>query len=155
MLYIASDHGGHALKKRLVRFVKNELKKAIRDLGPRAYDERDDYPDYAIPLARRVAKEKTAAGILICRNGIGVCIAANKIAGVRAGLGYSIAGAESMKRDDDTNVLCLPADYLSADHAMAILKRWLATDFTGAERHVRRLSKVAALEKRKSNRRPR
>jgi len=144
-LYIASDHGGYSLKKRIIRLVINELGQTIEDLGPTQYDEHDDYPDYAIPLAKKVVVNK-ARGILICRNGIGVCMVANKISDVRAGIGYNIASAESMRKDDDTNVLCLAADHLSEDFACAIVKRWLETEFSNEERHVRRLAKVASID---------
>ncbi len=145
-LYIASDHGGYSLKKRLVRFVENELQRPIEDMGPHDHVESDDYSDYSFPLAEKVASEN-ARGILICRNGIGVCVAANKVIGIRAGIGYNIASAESMMKDDNTNILCLAADHLSEDFAMAIVKRWLETPFSEAERHVRRLEKVSDYEK--------
>ncbi len=144
-LYIAGDHGGYALKKRLIRFVENELARPITDLGPVEHVDHDDYTDYAFPLATQVATEH-ARGILICRNGIGVCMAANKVTGIRAGIGYNIAAAESMMKDDNTNVLCLAADHLSEDFAMAIVKRWLETPFSEAERHVRRLDKIEEFE---------
>ncbi len=144
-LYISGDHGGYALKKRLVRFIENELNRPVADLGPAHHVEDDDYTDYAFPLAKRVVEE-TARGILVCRNGIGVCIAANKVKGVRAGIGYNIAVAESMMKDDNTNILCLAADHLSEDFAMAIVKRWLETPFSEADRHTRRLSKIEEYE---------
>lgn len=146
-LYIASDHGGYQLKKRLTRYIQNELDGKIEDLGPYEYVETDDYPDYAIPLAKKVA-ETGGRGILICRNGIGVCIAANKVAGIRAGLGYNTDAAKSMMHDDNTNVLCLAGDYSSDDHAMAIVKYWLESEFGNDERHIRRLDKIAKLETR-------
>lgn len=145
-LYISGDHGGYALKKRLVRFIENELSRPVTDLGPMNHVEDDDYPDYAFPLATRVVAEN-ARGILICRNGVGVCMAANKVKGVRAGIGYNIAAAESMVTDDNTNILCLASDHLSEDFAMAIVKRWLETDFPDQERHVRRLEKIENFEK--------
>lgn len=145
-LYIASDHGGYALKKRLIRFIENELSHTLVDLGPPQHIEDDDYPDYTFPLAERVAQE-AARGILICRNGVGVCIAANKVKGIRAGIGYNIAAAESMITDDNTNILCLASDHLSEDFAMAIVKRWLETDFPGQERHIRRIEKIEEFEK--------
>lgn len=144
-LFIASDHGGYQLKKRLVRYLQNELAREVTDLGPHEYIEDDDYPDYALPLAEQVASTNSR-GILICKNGIGVCIAANKVPGIRAGLAYNLAAAESMMTDDNTNVMCLAAHLSSDDHAMAILKRWLATDFSNDARHVRRLKKVAERE---------
>jgi ribose 5-phosphate isomerase B len=146
MLYIASDHGGYHLKKRLIRYFENELNVPVTDLGPTEYVEDDDYPDFAIPLAKKVAEEKGAEGILICKNGIGVCMAANKVKGIRAGLGYNLMAAETMKTDDNTNVLCLAAKLGSEEHAMAIVKKWLTTLFSKEERHTRRLTKVAELE---------
>lgn len=145
-LFIASDHGGYAIKKRLVRYVQNELEREIEDLGPHEYVETDDYPDFVVPLTQKVL-ETQGRGIVICRNGIGVCIASNKIRGIRAGIGYNIAAAESMMKDDNTNVLALAADHVSEEFAMAILKKWLESEFSSDERHVRRLAKVVELEK--------
>lgn len=146
MLFISSDHGGYRLKKRLVRFIKNELHLPITDLGPHTYDEADDYPDYAIPLAKKVAKT-SGRGIVICKNGIGVCIAANKVKGVRCGLGYNLMAAETMMQHDNTNVLAIAAKAVTEDHAMAIVKRWLETEFGEEKRHIRRLGKIKRLEK--------
>lgn len=145
-LFIASDHGGYQLKKRLIRFCENELNIHIEDLGPLDLDPTDDYPDFVIPLAKKVVEIK-GRGIVICRNGIGVCIAVNKIKGIKCGIGYNSGAAESMMRDDNTNVLALAADHLSEDHAMLVTKKWLETEFSGDERHVRRLKKVEDLEK--------
>ena len=145
-LFIASDHGGYQLKKRLIRFITNELKLSVTDLGPEKYVETDDYPDYALPLAKKVAHTK-GRGILICKNGVGVCIAANKTPGIRAGIGYNLMAAETMMKDDNTNVLCLASKALTQDHAMVIVKKWIETEFSNAERHKRRLKKVAKLEK--------
>lgn len=146
LIFVASDHGGFRLKKRLIRYLKNELKIPARDMGPKRYTEDDDYPDYAIPLAKKVAKTKNGRGVLLCKNGVGVCIAANKIPGIRAGIGYNLMAAETMRTDDDTNILCLPAKALSEDHAMAIVKRWLGTGFSQEKRHERRLKKIQRLE---------
>lgn len=142
MLYIAADHAGYHLKKRLVRFIKNELKLKVEDLGPREFVEGDDYFDYAAPFAKKVAAKKGGKGIVICGNGVGVCIVANKVKGIRAGIGYNTYAAETMRADDDTNVLCLAGRVLSDEYAMAITKKWLETPFSKAERHVRRLKKI-------------
>ncbi len=144
-LSIASDHGGYALKKRLIRYIENELQRPVEDMGPFEYVETDDYPDFIVPLAKNVAQTQSR-GIVICRNGIGVCIASNKIPGIRAGLGYNIGVAETMMQHDNTNILCLAADHLSEEHAMAIVKKWLETEFSREERHVRRLNKISELE---------
>ncbi|HBF67503.1 MAG TPA: ribose-5-phosphate isomerase, partial [Candidatus Magasanikbacteria bacterium] len=132
---------------RLVRFLENELNMKVKDLGPEEFVETDDYPDYAVPLAQKVAEAPDEhKGILICGNGVGVCIAANKMKGIRAGIGYNTYAAESMRQDDDTNILCLAGRVLSDEYAMAITKKWLQTEFSGEDHHVRRLGKVGALE---------
>lgn len=144
-LFIASDHGGYSLKNRLVRYIENELQLTIQDLGPVAYDETDDYPPYAEALSTKVVAKK-GRGILICKNGIGVCIAANKIDGIRAGIGYNLMAAETMMLDDNTNVLCMASKLGSEEHAMAIVRKWLETDFSEAERHKRRVEEVREIE---------
>lgn len=144
-LFIASDHGGYALKKRLVRYIENELNLKIEDLGPQQYDENDDYPIYTENLAKKVL-ETNGRGILICKNGIGVCIAANKENGIRAGIGYNLMAAESMMLDDNTNVLCLASKLGSEEHSMAVLKKWLETEFSEEKRHKRRLLEVEKIE---------
>ncbi|PIR03741.1 MAG: ribose-5-phosphate isomerase [Candidatus Magasanikbacteria bacterium CG11_big_fil_rev_8_21_14_0_20_39_34] len=145
-LFIASDHGGYHLKKRLVRYIENELKQKIEDLGPHEYAPEDDYPDYTHPLTQQVL-HTNGRGIVICKNGIGVSIACNKVPGIRCGIGYNLMAAETMMQDDNTNILALASKALSEDHAMAIVKCWLETSFSNADRHVRRLVKVSELEK--------
>jgi len=145
-IYIASDHGGFLIKKKLVSFLK--LKGwTVEDVGPFALDPEDDYPDYAIPMAQKVAGDKNSLGIVSCRNGQGVCIASNKVKGIRAVTGFSSQQAETTRKDDNANILCLPADYLSESEIKNIVSAWLGTDFSNAARHNRRLRKVSALEK--------
>ncbi len=144
-LLISSDHGGYGLKKRLVRFVQNQLNLKITDMGPHKYDEEDDYPDFAFPLAEKVVKED-GRGILICKNGIGVCVAANKVKEARAGIGYNLMAAETMMTDDNTNILCLASKLTSEEHSMAIVKRWLQSEFSHEPRHERRIAKIEEFE---------
>lgn len=144
-LFIASDHGGYQLKKRLLRYIENELNLTVEDLGPFEYDEADDYPDYVIPLTKKVL-ETNGRGIVICKNGVGVCIASNKVDGIRCGQAYNTMAAETMMQHSNTNVMSLASKGLSEDLAMAVVKSWLATEFTNEERHVRRLKKVQELE---------
>lgn len=146
MIYIATDHGGFQLKKYLIRFVKTQLKHKVTDMGPSTYDKDDDYPDFIIPMAKKVAKGKNDFGIAICRMGNGTCIAANKVKNIRAVIGYSIEAAEYGRRDNNGNVLCLSGDTLSNEHAAAIVKKFLESDFDGG-RHERRMNKIAAIEK--------
>jgi ribose 5-phosphate isomerase B len=146
MLYIASDHGGYHLKKYLVRFVEKQLKREIVDLGPVEYDKNDDFPDYAFPLAKKVAGNKENLGILICKSGQGVCITANKVPGVRAMLGYSIESAEWGRKHDHANVLCLAGAVLSEEHATAIAKMFVETGENLDEKYTRRLKKIEDFE---------
>ena len=147
MLYIASDHGGYQLKKYLIRYLKNQLKVGFKDLGAFSHNPKDDFPDYAVPLARAVVKNKANRGILLCRNGQGVCMAANKIKGARAAFGFSIECTEWARRDDHANILCLPAEYMSPEHAAAIVKTFLETPEDNDPRFLRRIKKISALEK--------
>jgi len=147
MLYIASDHGGYHLKKYLVSYMENQLEQKIVDLGPHEFVESDDFPDYAIALSKEVAKERANRGILICKTGHGMCIAANKINGIKAIVGYNIEGTEMGRKHNNANVLCLAAKVLSQDHATAIVKKFLETQFDGDERLVRRNKKIEELEK--------
>lgn len=145
-LFIASDHAGFQLKKYLLTYIKTQLKQAVADLGPAEYKETDDYPLIASNLAKKVAADRDAKGILICGSGHGVCMVANKIKGVRGIVGYSIEAAEMGRKDEDANVLCLAGRLLSDDHAAAIVKKFLETDFTNQERHVRRLREIEEIE---------
>lgn len=144
-IFIASDHAGYELKTKLVQYLEDEYEMNITDLGPNQYAKDDDYPDYVVPLAEEVV-ETDGMGILICGNGVGVCMAANKMNGVRAGIGYSDWAAKTMREDDNTNVICLPARALGEDEAKYITKTWLEAEFSNAERHKRRLKKVKELE---------
>lgn len=147
MIYIASDHAGFELKKQLIAYLKNQLKKTATDLGPKKFDKDDDFVDYAVAVAKKVAGHKEDKGILICGSGHGMCIAANKIKGVRAIVGYSIEGAELGRRHNDANILCLAGRVLTPEHAGAIVHKFITTKFEGAERLVRRNKKIADLEK--------
>jgi len=147
MIYIACDHAGFQLKKHLVTYIKTQLGKSVQDLGPKKFDKEDDFPDFAAPLAKKVASKNKDFGILICGTGHGVCMTANKVPGIRAVLGYSIEAAEMGKKHNDANILCLAGKVLSNEHANAIVKKFLDTKFENAERLVRRNKKISALEK--------
>ncbi|MBI5728938.1 MAG: RpiB/LacA/LacB family sugar-phosphate isomerase [Candidatus Magasanikbacteria bacterium] len=147
MLYIAADHAGHKLKKYLATYITKTLQQKVEDLGAKTYKEDDDFPDYAVALAKKVVSNKKNWGILLCGSGQGMCITANKVPGIRAGLGYSIEAAERGRKEDDMNVLCLASRVLSTEHAAAIVKAFLENNFDGLGRRVRRLKKIAALEK--------
>lgn len=144
MIYIASDHAGFERKAMLSQYLASTGYE-LRDFGPAKLDPQDDYPDYAEPLARAVAKD-AVPGIVLCGNAEGVCIVANKVKGVRAAVGYSVEAAKTSRTDDNTNVLCVPGREFTDDQAKAMVDAWLSTSFSGAERHVRRLKKVNDLD---------
>jgi ribose 5-phosphate isomerase B len=114
----------------------------VEDLGAHDYNEQDDYPDYVIPVMREMENDPEAKAILICRNGVGVSILANKFNGIRCTLSWKVSHAKSSRVDDDTNVLALPADYVDPEVAEEIVKVWLDTPFSEKDRHKRRLKKV-------------
>ncbi|MBI2444611.1 MAG: RpiB/LacA/LacB family sugar-phosphate isomerase [Candidatus Magasanikbacteria bacterium] len=146
MLYLASDHAGYQLKKYLKRYLTTQLKIKVVDLGPSRYDPEDDYPLIAQKLAKRVAGKREHRGILICGTGHGVCLVANKVRGVRAGVGYNIEAAERGRKEDNLNVLCLAGRFLTPEHAAAIVKKFLATEFERTARYLRRLKEVEAID---------
>lgn len=142
---VAADHGGFELKNYLVE----RLRKAgckVTEFGNCRPTPNDDYPDFVIPLARAVAGGDVDRGIAICGSGVGACVAANKVAGVRAGLIHETFSAHQGVEDDDMNVICLGG--LVVGHALAweLVATFLGAAFNGNERFRRRLVKVAALE---------
>lgn len=147
MLYIGSDHGGFALKEKLKNFLKKQ-RISFQDVGAHAYNPDDDYPKYAEKTAREVVKNNSNLGILLCRSGQGVCMAANKISGVKAALCWNIKSAKHSRNDDNANILCLPADFLTFKEARAIVKKWLATRFSKEPRHTRRIMQIRTLERK-------
>lgn len=145
-IYLAADHGGFEYKNKLVKFLTKEGY-PVEDLGPASLDPADDYPDFAFPLAEKVASDSSGLGIMLCRGGQGMAIAANKVKGVRAAVIWNKKGALDSKKDNNANVLSLAADFLSWDQLTEIVTAWLATPFTGEERYARRLKKIADYEK--------
>lgn len=147
MIYIGSDHGGYKMKEALKKFLKKERLDFV-DMGPSKFKDGDDYPDYAAKVAKQVSKNPMRdVGILMCRSGQGVCIAANKFRHIRATLVWNIEQAKMSRNDDMGNVLCLPSDYISEYVAEHITKVWLKTPYSTNPRHMRRIKKISALEK--------
>ena len=144
-VYLASDHGGFKIKEKLFIYL---FKKGytVVDFGPHKLNIRDDYPDFVAPMAKKVVKSRQM-GIAICRNGQGACIAANKVKGVRAVTGFSKKMIKSTRADDNSNILCIPSDYVRFSEVKKIVDIWLETPFSKLKRHVRRLDKVRRLEK--------
>ena len=140
---VGSDHAGLALK--------NEIKKTLADAGVSVEDlgtqssESTDYPDYARAVGEAVASGRADSGVLVCGSGIGMGIAANKIAGVRAAVCHNPLTARLAREHNDANVLCLGARLLETETAQQMVREWLAARFEGG-RHARRVEKIRALE---------
>lgn len=145
MIAIACDHGGYALKETVKKHLL-ELGYEVRDFGTDSLDS-CDYPDYAAPAAQAVADGTCEKGIVICTTGIGVSIVSNKINGIRCALCSDILSAEMTRRHNDTNMLAMGAGIVGSNLALAIVDKWLTTEFEGG-RHQRRVDKIMALEQR-------
>ena len=140
-IYLGADHRGFELKE----FLKKELKRMgfeVKDLGNLKYDPLDDFPDFAFPVARKIAKERRALGILLCGSGIGVSIAANRVKSVRACLGFDKDQVEKGRQHDHCNILCLPADYIDKNKALELVKTFLSTEPMNKEKYLRRIKKL-------------
>lgn len=142
---IGADHAGFALKVAIGETVEAAGHEVL-DCGPDHVIPGDDYPDYAERVGRAVAEGRAARGVLVCGSGVGASVAANKIVGVRAGLCHDTFSAHQGVEDDAMNVLCLGARVVGPSLAAELVRAYLGAVFSGAERHERRLSKVAALE---------
>jgi len=142
---IGADHGGYPLNELIIE----ELKKAgheIKDFGthePKA----SDYPDFALAVGKSVQSGESDRGIIICGSGVGACVAANKIRGIRACVCHDSYSGHQGVEHDDMNVLCLGARIIGRELAFEIVRAFMAAKYTGEERHARRLAKVLAIEK--------
>ena len=142
---VAADHGGFELKEQLIGKLRAAGHKVV-EFGDCRLDTDDDYPDFVVPLARAVAGGEVQRGVAICGSGVGASVVANKVVGVRACLIHETFSAHQGVEDDDLNMICLGG--LVVGHALAweLVQTFLAARFSGAERHCRRLAKVAELE---------
>ena len=146
-VFLAADHAGFEMKE----FMKKALLKEgynVIDKGALTYDKEDDYPDFIIPAAKKVAKEK-CLGIIFGGSGQGEAIAANKVKGVRAALYYgkSLDIVRLSRTHNKTNMLSLGARFLGKEEAIKAVKIWLGTDFNNEPRHIRRIGKISKIEK--------
>jgi ribose 5-phosphate isomerase B len=145
-IYIGADHNGFDLKRDLLE----ELTRAgyaVVDEGDKTRKPDDDFPQFAARTiaAMKASDDPEAFGILICGSGQGMCMAANRYKGIRASLVWSLAEARASRNDDDSNVLCLPARYMSTKDAITLTEAWLATPFAGAPRFKRRIRELDEL----------
>ena len=143
---IAADHGGFELKNEMAGYVR-EAGHEVVDFGADAYDAADDFPDFVIPLSRAVGNKKVDRGIAICGSGVGASIAANKVKNVRAALITETYSAHQGVEHDDLNMICLGGRVIGIELAKAIIDAFLSAHYEGQERQLRRMGKVADLEK--------
>lgn len=149
-IYLGADHAGFALKEKLKQWL-GKKKILYKDLGNHVLNPIDDYPDFAEKVARAVADGKgKALGVLCCGSAQGMCMAANKICGVRAAVPFSVKDTQLSREHNDANVLCLSGWYFSPEKAIALLQKFLETPFSWAVRHRRRLRKIREIEQRRS-----
>ena len=144
---IATDHGGFDLKNELADYLRHAGHEVV-DFGASTLDPGDDYPDFVIPLAQAVAAGKVERGLAVCGSGVGASVCANKIVGVRAALIEDHYSAHQGVEHDDMNVLVLGSRVVGTELARDLMTYFLAAQFTGEDRHLRRLSKVNDIEQR-------
>jgi len=143
---LAADHGGFEMKELIAKLLQ-EAGYEVTDYGAYQYEATDDYPDLVVPLAQAVAKGLVERGIAICGSGVGAAIAANKIKGVRSAVIAEAYSAAQGVEHDDMNLMCLGGRVIGPELAKVLVKAFLEANYTGEERHNRRLQKVADLEK--------
>ncbi len=143
---IGADHGGFHLKQKLVSFLKKNRHQVI-DVGAHN-DKPSDYPDFALAVAAQIIRKKAVRGIIVCGSGVGACIAANKVPGIRASVCHDTFSARQGVEDDDMNVLCLGARVIGPNLAEEIISAFLKARFSKLARHKRRLMKVREIEKK-------
>jgi ribose 5-phosphate isomerase B len=142
---IATDHGGFGLKEELIAKLR-AAGHEVTDFGAYALNDGDDYPDFVVPLADAVVAGKVERGVAICGSGVGASVCANKVKGVRAALVHDHFSATQGVEDDHMNILCMGGRTVGPEVAWDLVQAYLAAAYSQAERHLRRLGKVAALE---------
>ena len=145
MIYLGADHAGFSMKESIKKWLI-ERGESITDLGTDS-DEEIDYPEIAEKVASTVV-EHSGKGILFCRSGQGMAMAANKIIGSRAATVWSPEVAKETREDNDANIIAIPSGYISEDIARQTILAWLNTPFSSAERHLRRIKAISIIERR-------
>jgi ribose 5-phosphate isomerase B len=146
---IGADHGGYPLNESVIEILR-AMGHEIEDFGTHDGTQSDDYPDYAVKVGEAVREGRAKCGIVICGSGVGAAVAANKLRGVRAALCGDTYSAHQSREHDDCNVLCLGARVVGVELAMEITRAFVGAQFTGEERHQRRLNKVLDIERRET-----
>jgi ribose 5-phosphate isomerase B len=142
---IGTDHGGFPIKADLVALLK-KLGHEVVDVGAHTLDSSDDYPDFARAVGQAVQRGEAERGIVICGSGVGACVAANKMRGIRAGVCHDTYSARQGVEHDNMNVLCLGGRVVGIEVARELVQAFVGARFSGEERHARRVAKVAAME---------
>lgn len=148
---VGADHGGYPLNETVIAALERDGHQII-DFGTHDGSQPDDYPDYAFKVARSVQGGDAMRGIIICGSGVGACVAANKLKGVRACLCHDTYSAHQGVEHDDMNVLCLGARIIGSELALELVNAFVNARFSGEERHLRRLAKIATMEDQESTR---
>ena len=150
VIYLGSDHAGLKLKEKIMSYLKKKNIN-LEDLGAYIFNQKDDYPDYILSVAKKVSDDKSSLGIILGKSGQGEAIAANKVKGIRAALIYSFNRKiiTLSKEHNDSNILSLGAGFLTDREAIEAVKLWLETKFSNSERHKRRLKKIENFENRR------
>ncbi len=147
MIYIGADHRGFELKAKINYWLKGRGYE-FEDVGAYKYDRDDDYVDFGVEVAQKVAQSpEKRVGIVICGSGMGVEVAANKVKGIRCGLGFEVDQVHAGRKDDNINVLAIAADNLTEDEVIALVEQFLETEFVETDRYLRRIEKVKRFEK--------
>jgi ribose 5-phosphate isomerase B len=141
---IATDHGGFGLKEEMITRLRVAGHEVV-DFGAHSMTPGDDYPDFVVPLAQAVAAGKVERGVAICGSGVGASVCANKVPGVRASLIQDHFSARQGVEDDHMNILCMGGRTVGMEVAWDLVQAFLTAEFSQAERHLRRLAKVASL----------
>ncbi|MEM4397278.1 MAG: RpiB/LacA/LacB family sugar-phosphate isomerase [Candidatus Woesearchaeota archaeon] len=155
MIYLGSDHGGFELKEKIKKFLLKKGYKVL-DLGNHSYEEKDDYTDFAFKVAEKISEldnpklewQERVKGILFCRSSAGMTIAANKFKNVRAVSVFDVKSAKHSRLHNDSNIIAISGDWLDEKKAKNIVLKWLNTEFSNEERHLRRLNKIKDIEKK-------
>jgi len=142
---LGADHGGFELKNDI--FTRLHDTYEILDLGAHTFDPDDDYPDFALAVAQAVASGQAERGVIICGSGVGACVAANKVPGIRACPCHDTYSAHQGVEHDNMNILCLGARVIGVELATELVTTFLKARFSGGERHCRRLEKVLDIER--------
>jgi ribose 5-phosphate isomerase B len=142
---IAADHAGYTLKQTVVKDLE-ETGHEVIDVGTHRPEESDDYPDFVQLACEAVRQRRAERAVIVCGSGVGAAIAANKFPGIRAGLCHDHYSAHQGVEHDDMNVLCLGARIIGEALAREIIRAFIAAEFSGDQRHVRRVNKIKALE---------